>query len=99
MTINEILKVVDHSTVSSYSVNGTTHSYLVIKKMFGDAECTSMQITAVLKDLDKDQIVFNLLSEYDITEGELDIHLPNNSYYTSINLNFVVSEEVTVYDY
>lgn len=99
MTINEILKVVDHSTVSSYSVNGTTHSYLVIKKMFGDAECTSMQITAGLKDLDKDQIVFNILSDYDITEGELDIHLPTNSYYTRINLNFIVSEEVTVYDY
>lgn len=94
MTVNEILTVLDLAQIHTFKINDTTKSLLIIRSRYGNCVCKKLEIKTSNKAIVTNDIKYNIISDlYDpdstIIQG-VEIILPENSTYISVDINFVL---------
>lgn len=93
MVIKEIIHIMNQKNITTYSINGKKVPFVVLMNSYGDTECLEVEVHTVTKDLQQDDINYTFTTDNEITEGLIDLQLPNGSYYISIGLNFKTEKE------
>lgn len=91
MTVNNIIQLFDLSNIETFKVNGKIISLIGLRSHFGESICKQIQINTLIKELNKDNIHYDIISdEFDTVQAFVEMRIPNNASFVSIELNFTI---------